>query len=184
MIIFGALGASACFPDRAGRGHPPDERSAGPALDLAGDLPLPPPYAADPLWASAAQGDDFAAARLGRQDSAEVLLEALQQGGSLGRTALGALAYARDRRSVLGRSCELATHATPATTSLLLASILEILENAPRTEESVDTAGSAACVASLRQLSERQGQNPTDHDRAESALSRLEVPATLVAPAR
>jgi hypothetical protein len=182
--ILGTLGAAGCFPDRAGRGHPPDGRSEAPPLDLAGDLPLPPPYGADPLWTSAVQGDDFALARLGRQESAEVLLDALQLGGSAGRTALGALPYARDRRSVLGRSCELATHATPATTSLLLGSILEIVENAPRTEETVDTTGSAACVASLRQLSERQDQNPADHDRAQSALSRLESRTALVSRSR
>jgi hypothetical protein len=181
--LFGAL-SGGCLPDRAGSHHAPDPGSAVPPLDLSGDLPLPPAYAVDPLWASAEHGNDFDLARLGRQEGAESLLTALRLGGRLGRTALDALAYAHDRSLVLGRSCELATHSAPATTTLLLASILEILENAPRTEETVDASGSAACITSLRQLSERQGQSPTDHDLAQSALSRLETPPPLVAPGR
>lgn len=164
-----------CVPDAARRGQAGRERSAPerPALDLAQELPWPAPYDADPVWRRAAAGDDFDRARLGRSAGAASLLEALSLGGSLGRTALAALPFARDRRQVIGGLCDLALGPVPPTSSWLLGAIYEALADGPRTEESVDPAADALCASNLRQLSERSGVSPEDRDRALGAISLL-----------
>jgi len=146
---------------------------ARPALDLTRDAPWPAPYDADPVWQRAAGGGDFERARLAQSESATSLLAALAQGGSLGRTALAALPYARDRREVVGRLCELALGPVPPTSSWLLGSIYEAIANGPRTEESVDPGADALCTSNLRQLAESAGSSPEDRDRALGAISLL-----------
>lgn len=164
-----------CVPDAARRGQAGSERSTPerPVLDLARDTPWPAPYDADPIWRRAAAGDDFDRAHLGRSEGAASLLAALSLGGSLGRTALAALPFARDRRDVVGRLCDLALGPVPPTSSWLLGAIHEALADGPRTEESVDPAADALCTSNLRQLSERSGVSPEDRDRALGAISLL-----------
>jgi hypothetical protein len=168
-VLFG------CVPDAARRARAGSERSAPqrPVLDLAPDAPWPAPYDADPLWRRAASGDDFDRARLGRSEGAASLLAALSLGGSLGRTALAALPFARDRREVVGSLCDLALGPVPPTSSWLLGAIYEALADGPRTEESVDPTADALCTSNLRQLSERSGMSPEDRDRALGAISLL-----------
>jgi hypothetical protein len=164
-----------CVPDAARRGQSGSERSAPerPVLDLARDTPWPAPYDADPIWRRAAAGDDFDRAHLGRSEGATSLLAALSLGGGLGRTALAALPFARDRREVVGSLCDLALGPVPPTSSWLLSAIYEALADGPRTEESVDPAADALCTSNLRQLSERSGISPEDRDRALGAISLL-----------
>ena len=168
-VLFG------CVPDAARRAQAGSERSAPerPALDLAQDTPWPAPYDADPVWRRAAAGDDFDRARLGRSEGAVALLSALSLGGSLGRTALAALPFARDRREIVGGLCELALGPAPPTSSWLLVAIYEALADGPRTEESVNPEADALCASNLRQLSERSGMSPEDRDRALGAISLL-----------
>jgi hypothetical protein len=164
-----------CVPDAARRGQPGSERSAPerPVLDLSRDTPWPAPYDADPVWRRAAAGDDFDRARLGRSEGAASLLAALSLGGSLGRTALAALPFARDRREVVGSLCNLALGPVPPTSSWLLGAIHEALADGPRTEESVDPSADALCTSNLRQLSERSDISSEDRDRALGAISLL-----------
>jgi hypothetical protein len=168
-VLFG------CVPDAARRAQAGSERNAPerPVLDLARDTPWPAPYDADPVWRRAAAGDDFDRARLGRSEGAASLLAALSLGGSLGRTALAALPFARDRREVVGSLCDLALAPVPPTSSWLLGAIYEALADGPRTEESVDPAADALCAGNLRQLSERSDMSPEDRDRALGAISLL-----------
>src|SRR6185503_4065173 len=95
------------------------------------------PYGGDPHWRRAAAGSDFDQARLAQRESAAALLEALLRGGSLGRTALAALAYASDRREVAGQLCTLVLEPAPPTSSWLLDGLHEALSG-PQTEEAVD----------------------------------------------
>jgi hypothetical protein len=176
LLVY-ALLSLACVPDAARRGQAGQDQSAGsearPALDLTRDTPWPAPYDTDPSWQRAARGGDFERARLAQSESAAALLAALAQGGSLGRTALAALPYARDRREVVGRLCELALGSAPPTSSWLLGSIYEALANGPRTEESVDPRADALCASNLRRLSESAGSSPEDRDQALGAISLL-----------
>jgi hypothetical protein len=162
-------------PEAARRSLAGGERSTPerPLLDLTLDTPWPAPYDADPIWRRAAAGDDFDRARLGRSAGAASLLAALSLGGSLGRTALAALPFAGDRRAAVASLCDLALGPVPPTSSWLLGAIHEALVNGPRTEESVDPAADALCAGNLRQLSERSGISPEDHDRALGAISLL-----------
>jgi len=172
-----ALLSLACVPDASRRGQPGHDQSAGtaerPALDLTRDAPWPAPYDADPSWRRASGGGDFERARLAQSESAASLLAALEQGGSLGRTALAALPYAHDRREVVGRLCELAFGSVPPTSSWLLGSIYEAVANGPRTEEYVDPRADALCSNNLRQLSQSSSSSPEDRDRALGAISLL-----------
>jgi hypothetical protein len=100
-------------------------------------------------------------------------LAALSLGGSLGRTALAALPFARDRPAGVGSQCDHAHGPVPPTSSWLLGAIHEALADGPRTEESVDPAADARCASNLRQLSERSGMSPEDRERALGAISLL-----------
>ncbi len=164
--------SAGCVTDAAQRGRAAREQ-APPPLDLTGEAPWPAPYADDPLWRRAASGGDFERARLAQGESAAGLLAALALGGSLGRTALGALPYARDRGEVIARLCELALGPSAPTSSWLLEALLEAAAHAPRSEEWVDPASEARCAAALRQLAERRGESPEDRDRALGTVSAL-----------
>lgn len=147
---------------------------ARPALDLQSDAPWPSPYAEDALWRRAASGDDFEQARLAQGEGATGLCDALELGGSLGSTALAALRYAPDRRETLGRLCEFAANATPASRARLIDVMYEAAMDGPRSEPSSDPAQRAACVTKLQQLSERQGQSPAERDRIAALRESLQ----------
>lgn len=169
--------ALACVPDVARRGQAGHEQAAGgpgrPALDLTAEASWPAAYQTDPAWQRAASGSDFDRARLAQRESAAALLVALSEGGSLGRTALAALPYARDRREVVGRLCALVLGPVAPTSSWLLGALYEAIADGPRTEESVDPEADAHCSDSLRQLSGRADTSPEDRDRALGAISLL-----------
>lgn len=142
-------------------------------LDLTREQPWPAVYADDPLWRRASTGDDIDDARLAQRESATSLLVALEQGGSLGRTALRALGHAIDRREARGELCRLLLGPDERTASALLEVLYELLMDAPVTEESVDARADARCVSTLTQLSERERLSLADRDRANVALARL-----------
>lgn len=173
--------AVSCVPD-----NPPQVGAAAggqatgvalpPPLDLMREQAWPAAYADDPLWRRASTGDDIDDARLAQRESASSLLVALEQGGSLGRTALRALGHASDRREARGELCKLLLGPDERTASALLEVLYELLMDAPVTEESVDSQADARCVSTLAQLSERERVSLADRDRAQVALARLRAP--------
>jgi hypothetical protein len=96
-------------------------------------------------------------------------------GGSLGRTALLALAYARDRRDARGPLCELVKGPSAATSSLLLQALHQAVVDGPLTEESVDAQTDAHCARILRELTLGTTLSATDRDRATGTIARLEA---------
>jgi hypothetical protein len=145
-----------------------------PGIDLQSDAPWPSSYAEDALWRRAASGDDFEQARLAQRDGASGLCDVLELGGSLGSTALAALRYAPDRRETLGRLCEFAANASPASRARLIDAMYEAAMNGPRGEPASDPAQRAACLTKLQQLSERQGQSPEERDRVAALREALQ----------
>lgn len=179
LILAGELVSCVPEPSARGRGsaagsEPPS--AAAPALDLVGDATWPAPYASDPLWLRASTGDDIDHARLAQRESAQSLSSALAHGGSLGRTALLALAYARDRRDARGALCELLEGPSPATSRLLLHALHEVVVDGPPTEESVDLHTDARCARILRELTQGTTLSAADRDRAAVTITRLEAP--------
>jgi hypothetical protein len=145
----------------------------GPVLDLSAESPWPAPYASDPLWRRAENGTDFEQARLAERESAEALVAAVRVGGSLGRTALGALRYASERREIRGQLCDLVPGPAPATLSLLLDALHEVVTDAPVTEDSLARDGDAACADKLLEVSRRAELSPADQDRVQALLAAL-----------
>ena len=177
-LIF-AVALAACMPERSQRGkgsttggEPP---SSLPSLDLEGDATWPAPYASDPVWLRASTGDDIDHARLAQRESALTLSSALLHGGSLGRTALLALAYAPDRREARGALCDLVKGPNAATSSSLLRALHQAVVDGPPTEESVDVQIDARCARILRELMRGATLSPSDRDRAAGTLARLEA---------
>lgn len=157
-------------------------RANAPAFELASEAPWPAEFAADPLWTRAAAGDDFDRARLARRESADGLLRALEHGGSLGRVALHSLEHASDRRARRGALCALIARADGASRGMLIAALLEIVLNAPRTDEPLDSAADAGCPATLEALAQRDSVTPRELDDAAAVLARWREPRGPSAP--
>lgn len=179
ILLSAGAGLASCVPDRSqgGRASTTGGGSAEPgqpALDLTGEATWPAAYATDPLWVRASTGDDLDHARLARSESGSSLVAALAHGGSLGRTALAAFAYVRDRRDARSQLCELVRGPSTATTSLLLAALHEAVSNGPLTEESIDPQADARCARRLRELASGDDLGDSDRDRALGTLARLE----------
>jgi hypothetical protein len=148
-------------------------RASEPALDLVGDAPWPSEYAKDPLWVRASAGIDFDQARLARRESATSLLAAAAHGGSLGRAALAALAYASDRRGALGALCALVEKAAAASQGELIAALYDIVMNAPAIEDVLDPDADLRCSDLLKEAVRRDVRDAGDLDRARAVLARL-----------
>jgi hypothetical protein len=144
-----------------------------PALDLMIEAAWPAEYVADPLWVRAGAGDDLDQARLARRESAESLVAAVAQGGSLGRVALASLSYASDRRAARGALCALLSRAKQASLGPLLAALLDVVMDAPATEEVLDPDADARCAQAVEAVTRRELPTPFDRDRAQVVLSRL-----------
>ncbi len=168
-----ALGL-ACQCAKQGTAAPASGEVRPPPIDLTREEAWPPAYGGDPVWVRASTGGDLDEARLAQRESAKSLLAALPHGGSLGRTALRSLAYARDRREVRAELCELAVDPAPATQSLLITSIYDALVASPATEESVDVRADELCKRVLGTLLSNEHLSPADRDRARATLTLFE----------
>lgn len=175
------LGSALLLPACAREGSSGATASAAaapqePLLDLAGDTPWPAEYASDPVWVRAAAGDDLDQARLARRENAASLVAAVRSGGSLGRVALSALAYASDRRAARGALCELYARAEPSSKALLLDALLDTLLHAPPSEETDEPGDDARCTQALGALAMREDATAAERDRAAVLLGRLRAP--------
>jgi len=177
LALLSAFITAGCFRDNASDSAAGGPQAAGlPPLVLTGDAPWPPRYGGDPFWARAAGGDDFALARLAGRESPESLLEAVGEGGSLGRAALRALPYARDRYAARGPLCALLPRADATGRALLLEALFEAVMGAPAPEGAVDPAADALCAQALDATIALEPQAPVDRDRALAVRGRLRAP--------
>jgi hypothetical protein len=144
-----------------------------PPFSLLQDAPWPAPYAQDRLWLAAARGDDIDRARLAQRETAPMLLSAIELGGSLGRTALGSLEFAADRLDIRAELCSLAARAEATSLGLLMEALLELLANAPRSEETRDERADAECLRLLAEIRARPNLTDADRDRALGAARQL-----------
>lgn len=170
-----AIVLPACVTDNTPKRSAPvaGANAAEPALDLTSETAWPAEYMADPLWVRAAAGDDLDQARLARRENAESLVAAVAQGGSLGRVALASLSYASDRRVARGPLCALLSRAKQASLGPLLAALLDVVMDAPATEEALDPDADARCAEAVEGVTRRELPTPFDRDRAQVVLSRL-----------
>ncbi len=171
VLVLGSACATDGTSGRASPGLAPPE----PQLDLVREVPWPAPYASDPTWLRARDGDDLDRARLGHRESAEALLDAVRLGGSLGRVALAALAHASDRGEQRGALCELSGRTEPASLSLVLDALFDSVLNAPASEEDRPDAD-ARCAQTLERIAGGSDATPTERDRAGVVLDRLRAP--------
>jgi hypothetical protein len=170
-----ALALTACVTDNAPESSASlaGASAAEPGLDLMAEAAWPAEYMADPLWVRAGGGDDLDQARLARRESAESLVGAVARGGSLGRVALASLSYASDRRAARGALCALLPRAKEASLGPLLAALLDVVMDAPATEEALDPDADARCAQAVEEVTRRELPTPFDRDRAQVVLSRL-----------
>jgi hypothetical protein len=134
----------------------------------------PAPMAADPLWKQAAAGDPLDLQRLANREGALGLLEGLEAGGTLARTALAALPYAPDGELGLARLCELLPHLETAEhLALVLSAAHGIISRPPRQAERLELQGYRACAPVLEALQTRSDIPAGSRDLAASARAML-----------
>ncbi|PIE06242.1 MAG: hypothetical protein CSA75_00545 [Sorangium cellulosum] len=149
---------------------------ASPAPDLAvSGKPPPPAFVDDSLWRRAmTEKDDIDLASLADREGASGLLNAVEQGGDVGRTALKALPYAHDAPVALGRLAELSLLTREASQLMVIQTILEIALTRPAFGEPVDEGGRQACTMALLHIA--RDEKSADRSRA-LAISALRLPA-------
>jgi hypothetical protein len=140
--------------------------------DFSPDVPVSSPWAEDPVWQRAGEGDPIDLARLAQREGAAGLLDAIEAGGKVGLVALRALPWADDAELVLGRICAIAERTRPDRTLYLLEAIRGVLAQRPRQAERLDGAGRARCGAALEALVGR-AQPALARDLAASAQAVL-----------
>jgi hypothetical protein len=140
--------------------------------DFSPHLPVPSPWAEDPLWQQAFRGDPIDLGRLAQREGAAGLLEAAQAGGRLGLTALSALPLADDGELALGWLCDVAARLRPDLTRPLLQAIRGILAAPDRQTEQLDRAARERCGPALDALASR-AEPAEARDLAASALAVL-----------
>lgn len=165
----------------------PADAAPPPALEAA--LRPESERAKDELWKRALEGDPMDLARLSDREGAVGLLEALEEGGPIGKTALAALPYADDAEIAYQRLGEIVRQLEPSAAGPIVETIGDIAERARRQVEPLDRDGMkyaadgvlelaknakapvavrATAVTALRLLAERGAVNatqiPTDLD--------------------
>jgi hypothetical protein len=126
------------------------------------------------MWKQASAGDSLDLQRLANREGAAGLLEGLEAGGTLSRTALAALPYAQDGELALHRSCELLRYLSePADLELVLRAVHALVSRPPPQAERLDLTGYRECVAPLEALRARPTLPAPARDLAASARSLL-----------
>ena len=133
----------------------------------------PTELADDRVWKEASTADPLDLARLAEREGAAGLLEGVEAGGTLGRTALAALPFADDGELALRRLCQILRHTVPTVPEPVLRAVHAIVSRPPRPAELLDPEGYVVCAAVLKQLDNRQGVPPTMRDLIASARSML-----------
>lgn len=134
-----------------------------PTLDKPATQP-DPRFASHPFWVAATSDDPLDLAALAEIEGATGLLEAFEQGGQVGRTALHAMQYADDAELVYRRLAQVALQTTGDTQLDVLVAIHQIAQNAPLGGEPLDPGGPEFCIQAL--LTIARGSSPAANRHA------------------
>lgn len=174
LLLLGSMAISACRKSDAADLRPP------PVLDHS--VKADSVRAKDELFILASQGDPFDLARLANREGAAGLLEALEEGGVVGLTALAALPYTDDAEIAYRRLGEILRQLDPDKSAPVAQATLAIAERPPRQAEALDVAGAKYCADALLDLAKKKRAPDAIRATAISALRRL-VDLGLVDPA-
>lgn len=167
FVLIGALALSGCRKS--------DAALAGLAPPPVLDHSVKPDSvrAQDELFVLASQRDPFDLARLADREGASGLLEALEEGGVVGLTALSALAHADDAEIAFRRLGELLRLLDSEKTAPVVEAALAIAQKPPRQAEVIDGAAAKYCADALLDLAKKKSAPAPIRADAISALRRL-----------
>jgi hypothetical protein len=177
-VLAGCRGQHRDSPAGTGMGVPAGAHS-GPAATVSvpdftpGPPAQPTKLADDPVWKEASEADPMNLARLAEREGAAGLLQGVEVGGTLGRTALAALPFADDGELALGRLCQILRHTVPGVSKPVLQAVHALVSRPPEPAELLDPEGYVLCAAVLKELGKRQGVPPATRDLIASARSML-----------
>jgi len=146
---------------------------AAPPPALTGSGAADSPRRSDPLWQRAAGEDPLERARLAEAVGAAGLLEGVEDGGEIAKTALAALPYADDADIALRRLCEIAIQAQPPALAPVLEAVLGVAGQPRRQRELLDPEGVRACGEALVAIAGRSQLGKPDRALAVSAARAL-----------
>jgi hypothetical protein len=129
--------------------------------------------AKDALWRRAGDGDQIDLARLADREGAGGLLEGLEEGGAIGRTALEALPFADDADAAFQRLGEILQQIDPGESGPIVRTITGIALRPRRQTEPLDPPGLRSCAAALLDLAQKTSLAKTVRGPAISALRLL-----------
>jgi hypothetical protein len=127
----------------------------------------------DDLWHRASDGDASDLGRLADREGAAGLLEGLEEGGTIGQTALLALPFADDAEASYARLGEILSHIDSGESAPFIAAIGEIARRPSRQREVVDPPGLRACAQTLLVFAQRTALSRELRAPAISALRLL-----------
>jgi hypothetical protein len=177
VLLLGATGVSACrAKDAPAPAKPGESAVAAPAASSV-VAPAPaapaPAFVEDALWKQAGRGDPIDLARLAAREGAAGLLEGVEAGGAVGRTALAALPIADDGELALGRLCEILARTPSDQIEPVLRAVHGIVARPPAQRERVDATGYRACAPVVTALAARSDLAAPLRDLASSAREAL-----------
>ena len=152
-MIVGLLlaGASASCKEQSGAAV-----GAAPPPSLLAKTRLDSPKLKDPNWTLATNVDAVDLAALADKEGATGLLEGVEDGGDLSRTALAALAFADDAELAYGRLGQIAVQLGPSETVYVLDAIAAIASQVHRQSEPLDREGVRTCAEAMREIAGRK----------------------------
>lgn len=180
LLLPGSMGLTACRKSDAADLRPP------PILDHS--VKADSARAKDEFFIRASQGDPFDLARLANREGAAGLLDALEEGGVVGLTALAALPYTDDAEIAYRRLGEILRQIDADEAAPVVQAALAIAEKPLRQAEALDVAGAKYCADALLDLAKKKRAPDAVRAAAISALRRLkdlglvdpvEIPADL-----
>jgi hypothetical protein len=112
----------------------------------------------DALWQRAMEhGDALDLGVLADREGAAGLLQGVEQGGQVGRTALLALPYALDAETALQRLGEIALQTDDGAQREVIETIQDVVQRMPYTREPLDAPGVRACGEALVEIAKGRG---------------------------
>jgi hypothetical protein len=127
----------------------------------------------DDMWRRARDGDPIDLARLADREGAGGLLEGLEEGGSIGRTALEALPFADDSEAALQRLGQILRQIDPGESGPIVRTITGIALRPRRQTEPIDPPGLRACALALLDVAQKTSLAKSVRAPAISALRLL-----------
>ena len=137
------------------RGAHKDALDAAPPPSLNAKPEKESERAKDELWRRAADGDQIDLARLADREGAGGLLEGLEEGGAVGRTALEALPFADDADAAFQRLGEILRQIDPGESGPIVRSITGIALRPRRQTEPLDPPGLRSCALAVLEVAQK-----------------------------